>query len=299
MASIPFTLVANVTMLTLRLTFQAKKFSIVSALGVAFLAVSSIIFVVVLGMGVKGIFIANLLAGVFRMVIGLAITYRYFKPALSRRWLVPMLLFGIPLLPASLSIWILNYSSRYFLVRLATLEDIGLLSVGGKIASLVTFIITAFQIGWGPFAYSIMKDTDLAKRTYSVVLTYFMMLTFVFTVRLSIFAREAVLILATPVYEPSTVLVPWLSFASIAWGMVYIVGMGYNIAKKSYHTTISTVLGAGLTFGLNFALIPVWGILGAAVATMIGNVATLIYSYFLGQRYFSVTYEYRRIFTLI
>lgn len=77
--------------------------------------------------------------------------------------------------------------------------------------------------------------------------------------------------------------------------MVYIVGMGYNIAKKSYHTTASTIIGAGLAFGLHFLLIPRWGILGAAMATMFGNMATLVYCFFWGQLYFTVPYEYRRV----
>ena len=49
---------------------------------------------------------------------------------------------------------------------------------------------------------------------------------------------------------------------------------------------------------MNFLLIPRWGIVGAAVSTAVGNLTALIYCYHVGQRYFRVSYEFRRVFTL-
>lgn len=299
MATLPFTLVAAITSLTLRLTFQSKKFSIISAAGVLIQALAAVYLVAILRMGVMGVFLANMIASVFRAVLGVGFTYKHFRLVFSKLWLKPMLAFGLPLVPASLSLWVLNYSNRYFLVRLATLSDVGLFAVGVRISSVVTFVISAFQTAWGPFAYSLIKDERLAKRTYSRVLTYFLLVSSLATVSLAIFAREAVLVLATPVYESSASLVPWLCYGSIAWGAVYIFCIGYGIAKKSYHTTIATVLAAIVNIGLNFLLIPRWGITGAAASTMLGNLMALIYSHYAAQRYFSVDYEFRRVFTLV
>lgn len=299
MITLPFTLVAKVSMMTLRLTFQSQKFSIISAAGVLVQALAAIYLVAILRMGVTGVFLTYMIASIFRAVLGIGFTHKHFRPVFSKSWLQPMLAFGLPLVPASLSLWILNYSNRYFLVRLATLSDVGLLGVGVRISSIVTFIISAFQIAWGPFAYSLIKDERLAKRTYSRVLTYFLLVSSFATVSLAVFAREAILVLATPAYESSASLVPWLCYGSIAWGAVYIIGMGYGIAKKSYHTTISTVLAAIANIGLNFLLIPRWGTTGAAASTMLGNLVAPIYSYYAAQRYFSVNYEFRKVFTLV
>jgi O-antigen/teichoic acid export membrane protein len=299
MATLPFTLLAGVTSLTLRLTFQSKKFSIISTAGVLVQALAAIYLVAILRMGVAGVFLANMIANVFRAGLGVGFTRKHFRLIFSKSWLQPMLAFGLPLVPASLSLWILNYSNRYFLVRLATLSDVGLLAVGIRISSIVTFVISAFQIAWGPFAYSLIKDERLAKGTYSKVLTYFLLISSLATVSLAIFAREAVLVLATPAYEPSASLVPWLCYGSIAWGAVYIVGIGSGIARKSYHTTIATVLAALVNTGLNFLLIPRWGITGAAASTMLGYLMALIYRYYVGQHYFPVNYEFRRVFMLV
>ena len=171
MATLPFTLVAAVTSLTLRLTFQSKKFGIVSVAGVLVQALAAIYLVAILRIGITGVFLANMIARIFRAVLGIGLTHKHFRLVLSKSWLQPMLAFGLPLVPASLSLWVLNYSNRYFLTRFATLSDVGLFAVGVRTSSVVTFVISAFQIAWGPFAYSLIKDERLAKGKYSKDMT--------------------------------------------------------------------------------------------------------------------------------
>lgn len=299
LATLPFTLVTSVALLSLRLTFQSHKFAIISAAGVLVHGLAAICLVAILRMGVMGVFLAYLIASVFRAALGIGFTHRHFRPVFSKSWLMPILAFGVPLVPASLSLWVLNYSNRYFLVRFGTLSDIALLGVGVRVSSIVTLGISAFQIAWGPFAYSLMNDESLARATYSRVLTYFLLVSFVGTVGVGVFAREAVLVLATPSYESSASVVSWLCYGSIAWGASYIVGIGYGIAKKSYHATISTLLAAVVNTGLNFLLIPKWGIAGAAASSMWGSLTALVYGYCAAQRYLPVKYEFRKVFTLL
>jgi len=298
-ASLPFSLVASVSLLTLRLTFQSRTFSIVTASSVLVQAIASIVLVVVLRLDVMGVFLAHLVTMVFRSLVGIALTYNQFGWILSSAWLKLLLVFGMPLVPASLSIWIMNYSNRYFLVRLTSLDEVGLLSVGTKVASIAVLVITAFRMAWGPFAYSLIDDENLARKTYSRVLTYYLIVTLIAAVSLSIFSRELVLLLSTPVYEESASTIPFLALSATFWGAAVIVGIGYGIAKRSYHTTIATIGGAIVNIGLNFILIPRWGIVGAAISTMAGNLIAMMYSYFVAQRYFKVKYNFRRIAPLL
>jgi O-antigen/teichoic acid export membrane protein len=298
-SSLPFTLVGSVTLLTLRLTFRPKIFSVVTGATVLVQALTSVYLVVFLQMDVLGVFIAYLITSIFRAAFGLVLTFQQFGLVISAVWLKRMLAFGVPLVPASLSIWILNYSNRFFLVRLGSLDDVGLISVGTRVASVVLLAITAFRTAWGPFAYSLAEDEDLARSTYSKVLTYYLMVTMPATVGLSVFSRELVLLLSTVEYEAAASVVPFLSLSNTIWGAVVIVAIGYGIAKKSYHTTIAVIMGAVVNIGLNFILIPIWGIVGAAVSTMFGNITALIYSRFAASKYFTVQYDYERIIRLV
>ena len=79
--------------------------------------------------------------------------------------------FGLPLVPTALFLWTTNFSDRFFLVKLADAAEVGLYSVGVRIASAMVLLLTAFRLAWPAFAYSIDSDEE-AKRTYAFVLTY-------------------------------------------------------------------------------------------------------------------------------
>ena len=79
--------------------------------------------------------------------------------------------FGVPLVPTALFLWVTNFSDRLFLVQLADTTEVGLYSVGVRIASAIVLLLTAFRLAWPAFAYSI-DDDAAARRTYAYVLTY-------------------------------------------------------------------------------------------------------------------------------
>lgn len=297
--ALPVSMTVRVMTLTLRLTFQAKKFSLIVAFGALTQALTAILLVVVLHMGVSGVFLAILASAVMQLLVGLRFTYANYHLAFSGKLLKSMLAFGVPLVPASLSIWILNNSNRYFLAHLANLNEIGLLGVGVRVSNILTMLISAFLTAWPPFAYSLFKDMEVARHTYAKILTYFLLATSFIAAGLTVFGREVVIVLATKTYETSVFVLPWLLFSSIAWGMVSIVGIGCDSARKSYHYSIATILGALVTTGLNILLIPLFNIRGAAAATMCGNITALTYIFFTGRHYLPIRFEFRKLATLV
>ena len=293
--SLPFTLISNVALMALRVTFRPREYTRITILSVLVQAIASIVFVVIFRFDVLGVFLAHLITAIFRAFIGLILTHKQYHHGFSRLWLKRMLAFGAPLVPASLSIWILNYSNRYFLVRFASLEDVGMLAVGNKISSILAMLISAFQVAWGPFAYSLIDNFSLARKTYSKVLTYFLVVTLSATTVISLFSRELILLLSTSDYAGSARVVPYLALSSVLWGMSVIVGIGYSIRNKSYHTTIAALLGAVINIVLNIILIPSWGLIGAAASALFGNILTVTYSTFISQKNFYVDYDFRKI----
>ena len=298
-AVIPFTQVVRALSLILRLKFRTRTFVVLTTAGVLFQVLAAVVLVVVLRWGVTGVFVAILIAGILQALLGLALVRGAFRPGFSATWFASMLKVGLPLVPAALSVWVLNYANRYVLARYATLADIGVLSVALRISSILLFAISAFETAWGPFAYSVAKNQDAARQTYAKVLIYFLALVMPATAALSIFAREITSVLATPAYASGAALVPLYCFSSVFWVLLYIVGMGAGMAKKTYHNTIATVLAACVNMALNLALIPSHGIVGAALATVAANFVALVYMYFAGQHYFRVPYHAGKVFALV
>jgi O-antigen/teichoic acid export membrane protein len=87
-----------------------------------------------------------------------------------------MLRFGLPTMPAEVSLYALNAADRVlFVVMLgATVGNAaaGLYAVAFKFSQAVQIIVRGFQLAWPPLAYSILDDEE-ARRTYAVVVSAF------------------------------------------------------------------------------------------------------------------------------
>jgi O-antigen/teichoic acid export membrane protein len=125
--AIPFSMLANVFVLDLRLNFRSKIFSLVTGLSALAQGLAAIVFVLVLKWGILGVFLAALIGSIIQMSVSMVLTYRHFHLKISSTVLKRMLGFGLPLVPASISLWVLNSSNRFFLLSSGTLNDIALI----------------------------------------------------------------------------------------------------------------------------------------------------------------------------
>jgi O-antigen/teichoic acid export membrane protein len=82
---------------------------------------------------------------------------------------------GLPLVPSAFALWALTFSDRFLLVELADEAEVGLYSIGVRVASGLVLLLTAFRMAWPAFAYSITDDEE-ARRVYAYVLTYLLVL---------------------------------------------------------------------------------------------------------------------------
>ena len=74
---------------------------------------------------------------------------------------------------------------------------------------------------------------------------------------------------------------------------------GIYIEKKTKYLPFITGLGAALNIISCFTLIPLWGITGAAVSTLISYIAMAVYMYAVVQRFYPVQYESSKVLSLL
>ena len=79
---------------------------------------------------------------------------------LDRDLLREMNRFGMPLVPSALFLWVTNFADRFILVQAHRHAEVGLYSVGVRIASAMVLLLTAFRTAWPAFAYSIESDDE-------------------------------------------------------------------------------------------------------------------------------------------
>jgi hypothetical protein len=104
---------------------------------------------------------------------------------------------------------------RFFLVKLADAHEVGLYSIGVRIASAVVLLLTAFRTAWPAFAYSIEDDAE-ARRTYGFVLTYLIAVVSWLSLTLGLLAPWIVRLLTTPSFYDGERVVAPLAFAGAA-----------------------------------------------------------------------------------
>ncbi len=202
--------------------------------------------------------------------------------------------FGVPLVPSALALIAVNFGDRFFLARLADLAEVGLYEIGVRIASATVLLLTAFRTAWPAFAYSI-EDEQEAKRTYAYVLTAMVAVASWAAVALALLAPWLVRLLATPpFYEGARVVAP-LAFASALFAGYIVVAIGVGRAKRTQFNWVIAGAAAAVNIGLNLALVPRYGMEGAAAATVAAYGLLFGAMAWWAQRVYPVPYQWTRV----
>src|SRR5205807_999639 len=131
---------------------------------------ATVVLVVGAGLGATGVLVGNFTGTLCVYLVLLA--YRRYQLGLEfdRALFREMNRFGLPLVPSALALWAINFIDRLFLVKLTNATEVGLYSIGVRVASATVLLLTAFRTAWPAFAYSI-EDEQEARRTYGFVLS--------------------------------------------------------------------------------------------------------------------------------
>jgi O-antigen/teichoic acid export membrane protein len=193
---------------------------------------------------------------------------------------------------------VIDLSDRFFLVHMKGLAETGLYSIGVRISTALLLVLIALRTAWPAFAFSI-KDDGEAKRTYGYVLTYVLYLCCWLSLALSLLAPWLVRLLATPRFHRAEEVVPLLVFGGTAFIAFNVMSIGIGRAKKTQFNWVITGGAALVNIGLNFVLIPPYGMIGAAISTLIAYLVMFFGMTIRAQQVFPVAYQWRRIALLV
>lgn len=252
-------------------------------------------FVLVKGEGVLGVLKGGLFASIATWMILSPVVLRHVRFSFSTRILRQLLSFGLPLVPSGLAIWILTLSDRYFLQYFSTLEQVGLYSLGYKLGTLISVLVVApFTLAWGPLMFSVQKQSN-AKAIYSTVLTYFLFIAAFLGLCFSLYARPLLQKIAMPEYLSSHIVVFPITCSYILYGVYMIFTVGATLSKKTKLLALATGFAACVNLGLNLLLVPRYGVMGAAFATILSYFSMAVLMFVASSRVYFIQYEFRRV----
>ena len=273
-------------------------FAIASVANVLITIGATIALVVGFHKGPIGAVIGNFLGTLSVYVVLLA--YRRYQLGFQfdRRLLRAMNRFGLPLVPSALALWAINLIDRLFINGYKGQAEVGIYSLAVRISSVIVFVMTAFQLAWPAFAYSI-RDDSTAKRTYAYVLTYLLFVTCWMSLAIGSMAPWIVHLLApSGHFHRSAEAVPILCFATAAYSGYSVLAIGIGRMRQTQLNWVVSGTAALVNIVVNIALIPVYGMMGAAVSTLIAYLVLFAGMWLRSRHVYPVDYQWRRILTL-
>ena len=285
-------------MMTALFRVEERSVAFVSAsLANVFLTIGiTLLLVVVLEKGPLGVIVGNFSGTLIVYLVLLSYRREQLGLEFDRGLLREMNRFGLPLVPTALFLWMTNFSDRFFLVWLADVSEAGLYSVGVRVASAIVLLLTAFRMAWPAFAYSI-RDEQEARRTYAFVLTYLTVVTAWVALGLTLLSPWIVELLASRAFAESSEVVGPLAFSTVSYGAYVVVAIGVGRARRTKFNWVVTGAGAAVNVALNLILIPTYGMMGAAIATVAAYTTMAVGMAWWSQRIYPVPYQWRRVAT--
>jgi O-antigen/teichoic acid export membrane protein len=281
-----------------RVEERSTAYAVASVANVVVTVAAMVLFVAVFHWGAVGLVVGNF-TGTLAVYLAL-VAYRTEQLGLEfdRDLFRKMQTFGMPLVPSALALWAINFVDREFVSWYKGNAEVGVYSAAVKIASVITFVLIAFRTAWPAFAYSIEDDRE-AKRTYSFVLTYLLTVASWFALALGALAPWWTSLLTDPKYQRADKGVALLAFAGAVYAGYTVLAIGSGRARKTQLNWVVTGIGAAVNVGLNFWLVPAYGMVGAAIATAAAYVVLFAGMTLYAQSVYRVPYQWRRVTTAL
>ncbi|MGI8462524.1 MAG: lipopolysaccharide biosynthesis protein [Solirubrobacterales bacterium] len=202
--------------------------------------------------------------------------------------------FGLPTMPAELSLYSLQFIDRIIIVRLAGLAEAGLYALAIRFAQGVNVLVRGFQLAWPPLAYSVTDD-DEAKRVYALIVSWFLAVCAFMVVGFWLLARWIVRFLAAPEFFESYEAIGLLATGAAMYALYLVLVVILGRTGRTGFNLPATAVATIANIGLNLALVPSLGIVGAGIALVASYVIVLLLMFGFTQRLFPVPYEWVRL----
>ena len=254
-----------------RMQNKRKVFLVTNAIG-PLLSYSISIPLLMAGYYVIALPLAAVISGLTMEIAFGVMNKSWFVPKLfDKKLLCQLLLIAIPLLPNFLIYWVFNSCDKVMITNMIGIGAAGIYSVGSKLGHASQLIYTAFAGGWQFFAFSTMKESNQVESN-SKIFEYLGVISFIATAFVCAWSFLIFKVLFKEDYLGGYIVAPYLFLAPLLQMLFQVASNQFLVIKKTWPNFFILSAGAALNVLINFFLIPILGIEGAAIATLMGYV---------------------------
>ena len=264
-----------------------KLYSLIGVINTVITISSNIICVIILKLGIKSLLISSIVSNlvciivmIFKGEIFKYISINFINKEIRKR----LLIYSLPLIPNTISWWIMNLSDRYIINIFLGSEANGIYAIANKLPAILMMVNSVFYLAWQESAILEIDSSDNKTYYNNMFLNYFKLQ----------FSSMFILMAITPIifnilvdksYIDSYNFIPFLYIGVVLYSLSSFLGVIYDAKKETHKSFITSSIGAIVNLYINFILINKIGIQSASFSTMLGFFTMFILRYIDIKKY--------------
>lgn len=278
---------------------KIKLVGICGVLGTLIVVTSNIVLLLVFRLGIAGYLISFILSNVIcsaALFIG-GRMYNYLKTSPCEKQLrKEMLSYSIPLAPNALSWWLNNTSNRYIITAFWGVSQVGLFAAAARIPTILTTLQGIFLQAWQLSAINEYEKED-RDNYYANVYASFNLLSMLLCSLLIISSKLIAIFLFSKEFYDAWQFVPLLLVSTMFGALSGFLGTSYSAINKTKMLFLTTFVGGIVSVVCNLLLVPIFGAIGASIASVISYITIWLFRLIDTSKYISIVrHLYRDIF---
>lgn len=282
---------------TLQARQIGKQFAINNLIYFICNVIFTIVFVTLLKLKAEGVLFAYALTDTIFFIYTCIKFIPKIKLAINKKYLVESLKYSLPLLPHSLSGWVMGMLDRIFINNLNSTATVGIYNIGLQFGNIINILTTAVNQAYVPWFFEkmggekegklkVIRFAELAVVIYSFI-----------ALIISLFGVDILKFMVSKNFRDGWKVIPFLSFAYVFNGIYYFAvnPLFYN-KKGTKYVPIGTFTGAILNTILNFILVPKYNMIGASLASMISMIVASLLVFYISYKIEPLDFRYIKMY---
>lgn len=277
----------------LRWQLRPRAYAAVAVTTASVTTITAGVLILGFGVGVTGAFVAQLAGSLTAGTLAYWFDRDLFRPVFHRAKFRQMLGFSLPMVPASIGVFLNGYADRVAIQSQMTLADVGIYGVAFRMAVIVALVLLGFQAALLPLVLTRHTEPSTPPELERIF-RLFCALALAVLLLLSVSADAILRVLTPPAYYSAADVVPFVVAGAFFAGM-YIFAPGLTIAKRSLQFAAVALTAGVANVGLAFALVGPLGINGAALAFLLTAAGGFVALMAVSQRLYPVPHDWPRL----
>ena len=256
-----------------------KEYALMGTMNASLLILFSIILIYFSTIELRNIILAIACAQ-FISIIFAIYKINFFKlfeiKNISKAKVYELINYSFPLLPNTLSWWLIDLGSRYIILLFIGIEENGLYAVAARYAGIIALVNSIFILSWQDYVINSKSKISLNTNYFSSYLNFFIAFQIGLVILLTSFSNELIYFTTPADFHNAAKYLPILLISSAFASFCGFYGAFYLKEKSTKKIFTTTLIGSIINIAFCIVFINYLGLYAVAVASFVGFLITFL-----------------------